>query len=631
VCGILAHVALNDNTRVSSERLGELNELLHHRGPDDSGVFMDGQAALAMRRLSIIDIAGGRQPFSSADGRYVIVFNGEIYNHDELRRDLIQKGYAFKTRSDTEVLLYAFIDRGADCLPLLNGMFAFAVWDKKDRELFVARDRLGIKPLYYAQDGNRIFFSSELTPIRQSGWFDLKINIRSVSDYLAYWYICEPETIFENVRQLPPGHFARLRNGQLTITRYWEIPCDGERSISFAQASERLTALLEDSIKLRMKVDVPIGTFLSGGIDSGLITTIAAKYINERLKSFAIGFKEKTYSELQEAVTTAGQFGVELFTTQINEITPAMVDKIIGSFDEPLGNASYIPTYVLAQLASRHVKVVLTGDGGDELFGGYPTYQSLYYLNTLGRLPGPLLELARSAARLMPVSHSRISFDYRAKQLLKGIRCGYQRAHYIWREVAPLDMQRRLFRREILAPQATYDPFEVMQAAFDKAEGLSVKNQLMYADMNTYLLNDHLRKIDRMTMAHSLEARVPFLDHRIVEFAARLPDAYKVTFRQTKRILKFIARGYLPRQIIRGKKKGLTAPIAGWIFADLKDYIRDTLQGGIIEQLFDPAMISTLLEEHQKKQFDHSRVIWGLVTLQGWGRTVTPAEKRSGS
>jgi asparagine synthase (glutamine-hydrolysing) len=305
MCGILGHLAFHPDTRIAKDHLKSLNHSMWHRGPDSQGAFLKDNIALAMARLSIIDLPGGSQPIHSKDGRHTIIFNGEIYNHDTLRKELIAKNHPITTRSDTETLLYAFIEYGPECLHKLNGMFAFAIWDDLKKEVFIARDRLGIKPLYYAFDSKRFMFASELTPIHQSGLFPSELNYKAISDYLAYWYICEPETIFKNIFQLPPGSYSIVKDGKMKNTTYWEIPRQQETEIPYHEARERILHILEDSIKLRMKVDVPIGTFLSGGIDSGLVTSIAAQHINDRLKAFLIGFKEKSYSEIEMAKKTA--------------------------------------------------------------------------------------------------------------------------------------------------------------------------------------------------------------------------------------------------------------------------------------------------------------------------------------
>jgi asparagine synthase (glutamine-hydrolysing) len=626
MCGILGHLAFRPDARISEVQLKSLNQLLHHRGPDSQGIYLNDSIALGMTRLSIIDLPGGNQPIFSDDSRYVIIFNGEIYNHNELRKDLLKKNYPIFSRSDTEVLLYSFIEYGPDCLQKLNGMFAFAIWDNLKKEVFIARDRLGIKPLYYAFDNKRFMFASELTPIHQSGLFPLQLNYKAISDYLAYWYICEPETIFKNIFQLSPGTYSIVKDGEMRNTTYWKIPDEKEIDIGFNDACERILFILEDSIKLRMKVDVPIGTFLSGGIDSGLVTSIAAKNFNDRLKAFLIGFKEKSYSEIDMAHKTAQRHSVEIHSTIIERITPDMVNEVFTAFDEPLGNASFVPTYFLSKRAREHVKVVLTGDGADELFGGYPTYQAPYYQKIYSWIPGPAKKLINAGINSLPVSHKRISLDFRLKQLMKGIPLSYQRAHYSWREVTSQSNQGKLFRKDIWEGLFPQDTFAKADLYFNKAKNLDLKNQLMFVDMNTYLLNDHLRKVDRMSMAHSLEARVPFLDHRMVELAMTLPSKYKVSLFETKKILKSVAEKYLPKEVIYGKKKGLTSPIAGWIHKELKDYINDNLKsGGIIGEVFNDKIVQDLLDDHCSMKKDHSRIIWGLITLQVWGDKLKPS------
>jgi asparagine synthase (glutamine-hydrolysing) len=596
-----------------------LNDLMKHRGPHSAGVFEDGPLGFAMRRLAIIDLAGGNQPITSSDGRYTIIFNGEIYNYEEIRKDLTTKGYSFRTRSDTEALLYAFIDAGADCLTRLNGMFAFAIWDRDERQLFLARDRMGVKPLYYAMGRGHFMFASELTPIRASGLFDLRIDLRSVADLLAYWYICEPKTVFQNILQLPPGHYMTIRDGALRLARWWQVPAQAERAIGFGEAKEELTGLLRDSIRLRLRSDVPTGILLSGGIDSGLVASFAHDLAPE-IKCFSIGFKEKSYSEVDLATRTATRLSTAIVTGTMDDISPDLIEEILGSIDEPLGNASLIPSYLLFKYASQHVTVVLTGDGGDELFGGYPTYQAPFYRRLFQLMPKPLQHAAVAVVHKLPVSHARISLDYRLKQFVNGVCLPADLAHASWREVLNINAQRSLFRPSVKAELGAYDPFINFAEPFAAAKGLSETNRFMYADLHTYLLNDHLRKIDRMSMAHSVEAREPLLDYRIVEFAMRLPAAHKVTFRETKRILREIARPLLPAAVVSGRKKGLTPPIPAWIAKDLTGYVTEQLRGGIVADLFEPEPIQRILTDHLAWRSDNSRLIWALLSLQVWAR-----------
>ncbi len=620
MCGIIACVASNGTKPVGEATLRQLNDLMRHRGPDDAGFIVEDTASMAMRRLSIVDIAGGHQPMATPDGRYTLIFNGEIYNHKDLRASLAAQGHRLRTHSDTEVLLYHLIEHGPEGLKELNGMFAFCLWDSQKKTLFVGRDRLGIKPLYYAATTAGYIFASELTPILKSGFVKPKISLKAVSDYLAYWYVAQPRTMIEGVYQLPAGHWAIVEEGRMRMNRWWSIPTQEDKNISYGQAVSQVRELLEDAVKIRLDVDVPLGTFLSGGIDSGLVTSFASVHVPQRLTAYGIGFPQKSYDEMPQARQTARLHGVHLQETMMPSVNAALIEKIITSFDEPLGNASFVPTYILAQGAREQLKVVLTGDGGDELFGGYPTYQAPLYQAVWGKTPLVFKNLFRWATEHLPVSHNRISLDYRLKQLLKGVEEDYRRAHYTWRLVAGMKEQHNLWQLPLLNRLDHYDPFELIDKYFNQAQGLSTTNQLMYADLNTFLLDDHLRKVDRMTMAHGLEARLPFLDYRLVELAMRLPSGYKVTALQTKRLLKDAAKGVLPSGVIHGKKKGLTAPIAGWLTGPLKEYAEQTLKGGLVAQLFQEQEVKRLWDQHQNRQYDNSRLLWALLTLQIWAK-----------
>ena len=620
MCAIVGHIAFDADSILSIDDIRPLNDLMFHRGPDDSGTYASGPVTLAMRRLSIIDVQTGHQPMTTPDGRYTIIFNGEIYNYRELRANLIERGFPIRTNSDTETLLHAFADAGPACLSQLNGMFAIAIWDNSEHTLFLARDRLGVKPLYYAHDRKRLFFSSELTPLERAGIFDLRVDQESVSDLLAYLYVCEPKTIYKNVFQLSPGHHMTIRqDGRINIKRWWSLPAAPEQSISYGDACDQLKELMADAVRLRLRSDVPVGTFLSGGIDSGLITHEAIRNLPD-LKSFVIGFKEASYSEVDLAAETARKLSANLITTIMNDVNADMIDNILTSLDEPFGNPSYVPTYLLFQAARNSVSVVLTGDGGDELFGGYPTYQAPYFQRPFRLLPKMTQSMIRKAVEKIPVSHNRISLDYRLKQFVRGASLSAERGHAFWRQVFGIDEQLPLYREKMREALSAYDPFENYEDLFARAVDLDPINRFMFADVHTYLLSDHLRKIDRMSMAHSVEARQPFLDYRIAEFAMSLPSAFKVNCLQTKRMLKTLARPVLPAAVVNGKKKGLTPPIAHWIIKDLKPYIRDQLEGGILDTIFEPGAVRGILDSHDRKERDHSRLIWSLLSLNVWSR-----------
>ncbi|MCB1194175.1 MAG: asparagine synthase (glutamine-hydrolyzing) [Leptospiraceae bacterium] len=620
MCGIIGNFSFSPNAPITIEEIKKLNNFMYHRGPDDSGVFVDDRVSLGMRRLSIISLKGGHQPIFSNDKRFVIIFNGEIYNYLELKEYLCKKGYPIKTNSDTEVLLYSYIDMKENCLEKLDGMFSFCIWDTIEKELFIARDHIGIKPLYYYFDADsRFIFSSELTPLIKSNLLRLNINYKSIANFLAYSYICEPETIFQEIHQLQPGHFCRVKQNKLIIEKYLNTDYQENYQLTYANAKEQLEELLKQSVKMQVRADVEYGTFLSGGIDSGLITALTAQITNKNLKSFSIGFQEQSYSELKEASLTAKKYkNVELHQTSIDSINTDMITKILSLIDEPLGNASLIPTYYLAKSASEKVKVVLTGDGADELFGGYPTYQSLYYQKLWNFLPNKAKELLRNIIRNLPVSHKRISLDYRLKQLIRGIDLDYGKAHFTWREFCDSNMMNNLLKEEIKVSLNGYHPNSIITQLLTDNQLLHQVNQLMYIDLKTFLLNDHLRKVDRMSMLNSLEARVPYLSPKVIQFAMTIPYKYKISIFNTKLILKDVAKKYLPNKIIKGAKKGLTPPIANWIMKN-QLFIDSSLENGFISNIFNSQVIKNILLEHYNKKFDHSRLIWNLLSLQIWG------------
>lgn len=553
-------------------------------------------------------------------GRFTMVFNGEIYNHETLRQELAVEGILCRTRSDTEVLLRWWIRHGVGGLARLNGMFAFAIWDKERQELFLARDRLGVKPLYLYRDGTQLLLASELTPLIASRVFLPEIELSAVVDLFSAWYISEPKTILKKVFQLPPGSWGLYARGELKTGVWWALPNQPEKDWHRIEASEVVTEQLKDSVRLRLKADVPSGTFLSGGVDSGLVTSFAREVSSQRVESFGIGFRESSYSELDLAAQTARRTGVDFFSEHIDE--PAVEDliRIIGSLDQPLGNASFVPTWYLARNAARQLKVVLTGDGADECFGGYPTYQAPWYRRAAGLVPRACWPAVQGLVGMLPVSHRRISLDYRLKQFVRGARLDPAAAHFAWREISSESL-----RRDLLAPCwspeiEAYDPAEPTRQAFAEASHLSEWNRLMYADLRTYLLNDHLPKVDRTTMAHSLEARNPFLDYRLVETAFQIPARLKLSPWKTKIILKQIGRPLLPLEVIRGKKKGLTTPVASWLDGPLGKFMESMAEDSAQKRFCCPLRFRTLLQEHRAKKMDHSRLLWAIFVLTIWCR-----------
>ena len=619
MCGIVGHLAFNSGSDIQPDFFSRLNDLMTHRGPNSGGVFSDGPVKLGMRRLSIIDVEGGYQPMTCPYGRFTIVFNGEIYNFKEIRHELEVRGHRFRTSSDTEVLLNAFREFGPDCLSRLNGMFAFAIWDATERSLFIARDRLGVKPLYVAHDHRCLLFSSELDPIHKSGLFNLEISIASISDLMAHWYICDPATIYGNVVQLLPGHCMIVRGRDIRTWCWWRVPTIQETDISEDEALSHFDDLFREAVKIRLRSDVPVAAFLSGGIDSGLVTHEACQQMGKPITCFTFRFDEESYSELEYTRLTATHLGADLREVDLPSIDADRIHDIFLSLDEPYGNASAIPTYLLFEAVHKDFPVILTGDGSDELFGGYPTYQTPGYQRIHNMFPRWFWSMIGQGVGMMPVSHRRISFDYKLRQFLRGAALSPDRAHAAWRELLNWDERESLFREEFHDSLLSHDSFRIFADQFAMSSAMEHENQCMHADIATYLRSDHLRKIDRLSMRHSVEARQPFLDYRIVEFAMSLPTRLKVSMFETKRLLRRKARRDLPRRVAIGGKKGLTSPIPGWISGPLRGYVAQQLQGRFLNRYFRPDALHSLLNDHLNGNRDHSRAIWALLSLQVWG------------
>ena len=602
MCGILGFYYKDKNKIFNTSLFKSLLETISYRGPDSSGIYNLKNFIFGMNRLSIIDQESGDQPMSSDDGDYKIIFNGEIYNYKEIRENLESKNVKFKTKSDTEVVLKLFIRYGKKCLDHLNGMFALAIFRVSTNEIFIARDRFGKKPLYYYNDKDIFIFSSELGPIIKSRFKKFTIDIRAVKDYLSLWYVSQPKTIIKDVFQLQPGHFLQIRNGDLSINRWWNIDCEPS-SLSFGQAVEKLEFLIEDSVKIRLNSDVKVATMLSGGIGPGIISSYYKKNYSNG-ESFIIDFKEKTYSEYELAKLSAEKLDLKLNKVDYIDDKNQII-KVLSDIDEPLGNASLIASYQIFNfIKKKKIKVVLTGDGGDELFGGYPTYQSEYYYKIFKSVPMPIFKTLKYFVDFLPVSKNRISFDYKIKKLLKYIKQNPLYSHPRWREPISLNDFPNLFNENKNLQNANYDPFENYNLSYQYADKLDNKNKMMFADFQNYLLNDHLRKIDRSSMLNSVEARCPFLDHRIVNFAFSINSSYKVDFLSLKKILKHIGKKSLDKRVIKSPKKGLTPPINYWIDDYFKEYLNDNLRSknNYLFSLFNKDNLNEIFDDHFKRK-----------------------------
>ena len=619
MCGILGIYYKEQSKIFDKNNFSKLLQLLNHRGPDSSGVYQNNNFIFGMKRLSIIDQDNGDQPLSSFyNNDYKIIFNGEIYNYLQLKSELEKENFIFKTKSDTEVVLNLYIKYGESCLNKLNGMFSFAIYKASTGEIFIARDRFGKKPLYFSNNNECFIFSSEITPIMQSGLIKSQLNYEAIIDTLSLWYISEPKTIIKNIYQLNPGHYLKINRNNFQVSKWWNHNFKAS-NLNFKESAAKLEFLIEDSVKLRLNSDVKIATTISGGIDSGLISYFYSKNYKNG-EAFTMDFKEKTYSEYRLSKISSKKFGLKLHTVDYIE-SKNQIEDVLKKIDEPLGNASLVASYQIFNfIKKKNIKVVLTGDGGDELFGGYPTYQSEYYYKLFKNLPRPVFNIIKKFISLIPTSSNRISFDYRIKKLLKYIQLTPWESHAHWREALNMKENMNVLNNDIQEQYNDYDPFQAFDESWDQGAKLDNKNKLMFGDFQNYLLNDHLRKIDRSSMLNSVEARSPFLDFRIVDFAFSLKSNHKVDFFNLKKILKYIGKDYLDKKIIKAPKLGLTPPINYWIDSYFKDYIYDSINSkdSLITRIFDKKNLNIILKKHFNKEIDYSRFIWSIITIEQW-------------
>jgi asparagine synthase (glutamine-hydrolysing) len=614
MCGICGLVSLDGASAPDPAALAAMNETLVHRGPDSEGSLIDGPCGLAMRRLSIIDLAGGDQPIGNEDGRIQVIQNGEIYNYRELMDELRGRGHTFSTHSDTEVLVHLYEELGPDFVDRLRGMFAIAVWDARNGRLLLARDRFGIKPLYYRVADGWLSFASELKALLRQPGFSREIDPDAVEAFLAFNSIPAPMTIFREARKLPPGHTLVAERGEVTISRYArpspvperEVRTEGDEALS-AELRDRL----RDSVRAHLVSDVPVGILLSGGIDSCALTALAAEESGYRVSTFSIGFEESSFDELGQARLVAQRYGTEHHELILRPDAVDLLPKLVEAFDEPFGDSSALPTYLVSELAADSVKVVLSGEGGDELFGGYYTYVADRLAPRFGRA-APVL---RPLVELLPSSSSKVSFDYKAKRFMRGAHLPPVERHHAWKEIFSLDAQ-----SELLRSGPGTDPLDLYRARYAETEGAQELARLQDLDLGIYLVDDLLVKTDRASMAHSLEARVPFLDPVVAELALALETKQKVRGFSKKRLLRRAVAPLLPREIIRGRKQGFSIPVAAWLRGDLEPFAREVLSPETIERQgwLRPEAVTRVLDEHVSGREDLSRQIWGLLSFTLW-------------
>src|SRR4051812_15869838 len=622
MCGICGMVAL-DGGAVDEHAVRAMADALVHRGPDSEGVFADGPVGLAARRLAIMDLARGDQPMSNENGTVHVVQNGELYEHRRLQAELERRGHRFTSHCDTEVLPHLYEERGARFAEGLRGMFAIAVWDARERRLLLARDPFGIKPLYYRVSGSLLSFASELKALARQPGFSAEVDPEALEAYLAFNSVPAPLSIYREARKLPAGHVLEARGGEIRVLRYARpAPVDAAavRRDGGAALAVELRERLRDSVRAHLEADVPVGVFLSGGIDSSLLAALAAQESAEPVRTFSIGFEERSFDELSRARMVARRYGTDHRELVLRPDAAALLPEIAAAFDEPFADSSALPTYVVSRLASEHVKVALSGEGGDELFGGYFTYVA-DVLAARARVRS-LAAAARPLVERLPSSSRRVSLEYKAKRFVRAAARPPLERHHGWKEIFSADA-----RAALVAPDrrpAGADALAGWRTRYAETAGAEPLARLQDVDVGTYLVDDLLVKTDRASMAHSLEVRVPFLDPVVAELALALPTSQKVLLTAKKRLLRRAAAGLVPRAIVHGPKRGFSIPAAAWLRGELRPFARDLLAPDAVRRdgFFRPDAVTRLLDEHDSGREDHSRPLWGLLCFQLWRQTA---------
>jgi len=620
MCGIFGILHL-DGSPAQRSTLEAMARLSVHRGPDDQGLHLDGACGIGMRRLSIIDLAGGHQPLSNADGSLTLVCNGEIYNFRELRRDLERLGHRFATGSDSEVLLHGYAQWGDEVVQRLNGMYGFALWDARRRRLLLGRDRLGVKPLYVYRDSRRIAFASEAKALLAQPGVRAEIEPAALSSYLNLGYVAAPLTMFKGISKLPPATLLQAEGKRAEQRRYWSIPDTTEEGVSEREWIERVRTRLDQAVRLQMVSDVPIGAFLSGGVDSSAVVGLMARHSDRPIKTYSIGFEgaaaEQLYNELPYARRVAELFGTEHNEILVRPDTAALLPRLIWHMDEPVSDSAFITTYLVSEFARREVTVILSGVGGDELFGGYRRYLGEHYQAYFGRLPAWMRRSAAAAGRRLPSDrHSPLlNLSRLAKGFLESAELPFEERYRAYVEVFPRADVAKLSRAAAHAPDRIGE-------AFGNAGAEDPLNRMLAVDAQTQLPDDLLLLTDKMSMAASLECRVPLLDHELVELAARMPQSVKIRGGRLKHAMKEAVSDLLPPDILKRGKRGFGTPMGAWLKKDLAPLMQELLSDASIEArgLLDPAPVRELMAHHDANRVDGTDRLLALMNLEIWAR-----------
>jgi asparagine synthase (glutamine-hydrolysing) len=604
MCGICGIVS--SRGRVDRARLAAMSATIVHRGPDSEGSFVKDGVGLAARRLAIIDLEGGDQPISNEDGTCTVVQNGEIYNHRELATTLERTGHHFRTRSDTEAIVHAYEEWELGFAERLRGMFAIAIWDARRKRLVLARDRFGIKPLYYRDAGGELSFASELDALPKG-----ELDLDALEAFLATNCVPTPLSIFREIRKLQPGHILTWQDGTVALERYARPGPLPVRADDEADLVEECRARLRDSVRAHLVADVPVGVLLSGGVDSGALAALASEESSEPVRTFSIGFEESSFNELDGARAVSERYGTRHRELVLRPDAALLLPALADAFDEPFADSSALPTYLVSQLAAEDVKVALSGEGGDELFGGYYTYAADLLAERFGRVAA----LTRPVVERLPSSTRRASFDYRAKRFVRAAQLPPLERHEGWKQIFSADA-----RAELTGRRHPSDPLALERARFAETEGFDLLTRLQDVDLGGYLVDDLLVKTDRASMAWSLETRVPFLDTAVSNFAFSLPARWKVRGLEKKRLLRKAVEPLLPREVVQGRKRGFSIPAAAWLRGELEPFARETLSAGTLRRqgYLQPKAVAGVLDRHLSGREDLSRQLWGLLAFTLW-------------
>ncbi len=625
ICGI-AHRDLNQP--VDPALVERMNSMIIHRGPDEHGSFVEGNVGLAMRRLSIIDLASGRQPMTNEDGRLVCVYNGEIYNYLDLREELIGRGHTFKTNSDTEVIVHAYEEFGEECVKRFRGMFAFALWDRREKKLFLAIDRFGIKPLHYVIDNEGIIFGSEIKSLLETGRVDRSIDSTALGHYLKLGYVPPPWSIFSNVRKLRPGSYIVWDGKDLKEEIYWDLETEVDREVDYETWERRVEEILSDSVCMRLQSEVPLGILLSGGIDSGLMTALASLNHQGRVSTLTATLKGySAYDESDMARKVAQRYETQHQEVAITPDVLADLPQIVRAFDEPFADSSAIPNFYIFKAAKPEATVVLTGLGGDETFAGYERYLGCLLAEPYNRFPSaPKNILIKPIVSRLPDSETGSLFLERVRRFVRAADKPLPDRYFDFLPSFDDEAKEAVAAPDGESPFRPTETREYFRSIFAETEQSDPLSRLLHIDVKTYLPGDLLTLTDRMSMTHSVEARVPFLDHKVVELAATIPREVKMKWMRKKYLLRHVARNFLPKPIVRGKKKGFSVPLGSWLRTQLKEFMQDMLSRDAVKAagVFNPDKVETLVRAHLDRKADFQHELWTLIMFQAWhGQYIT--------